>query len=304
MQGETKNETRYRLEYAMLLVLTVLFRLMPLETTTRISAALARRIAPRIGRKGHRRALENLRIAFPEKSEAERLEICLAHWENFGRIIAETMQIDRLLKKPDRFDIVSQGVLSRYRDKLGPVVGVTLHMGNWELAIWPLVESGGNPGAIYRALENPYIDRHLRKLRERLYPGGLFGRGANATEDGDDYRTARVTTDYVRQGGRLGIVCDQFFARGVPVPFFGQNASTQPLAAIIARRVGARIWMARCLRIGNESRFQIEVKELRVPRTASTSEDIRSILAGMQAQFEAWIREAPEQWMWSNRIWR
>jgi KDO2-lipid IV(A) lauroyltransferase len=301
---DNPHDIRHRLEYVALRVVVGLFRLVPLELTTRISAALSRRFAPRISGKRHRRALDNLRIAFPEKSEAARLEICLAHWENFGRIIAETAQIDRLIKAPGRFEIVSTEVFSRYRGKLGPAIGVTLHMGNWELAIWPLLQAGCNPGAIYRAVENPYIDRHLRRLRAGLYPGGLFGRGAGLSDEADDYATARIATDYVRQGGRLGMVCDQYYRRGVPIPFFGQAASTQPLAAIIARRVGARIWMARCLRVGTESRFRIELKELRVPRTASAAEDIRTIMAGMQAQFEIWIRETPEQWMWSSRIWR
>ena len=61
--------------------------------------------------------------------------------------------------------------------------------------------------------------------------------------------------------------------------------------------------MSRCRRIGTSSRFEIDIKELRVPRTANHSEDVRWIMTAMQAQFETWIREAPEQWMWSNRRW-
>ena len=87
------------------------------------------------------------------------------------------------------------------------------------------------------------------------------------------------------------------------MPFFGKEARTQAIGAMIARRVGARIWMARCLRIGTQSRFKIEIKELRVPRTANQSADVQWIMTAMQAQFEAWVREAPEQWMWSNRRW-
>jgi KDO2-lipid IV(A) lauroyltransferase len=67
--------------------------------------------------------------------------------------------------------------------------------------------------------------------------------------------------------------------------------------------VGARIWMSRCKRIGTSSRFEIELKELRVPRSANQGEDIREIMVTMQRQFEDWIRDAPEQWMWSNRRW-
>jgi KDO2-lipid IV(A) lauroyltransferase len=45
------------------------------------------------------------------------------------------------------------------------------------------------------------------------------------------------------------------------------------------------------------------VNELRIPRTQNQAEDIRSITAAIQRHFEAWIRETPEQFMWSNRRW-
>ena len=109
---------------------------------------------------------------------------------------------------------------------------------------------------------------------------------------------------HVRCGGRVGIICDQYYRRGIPTPFFGRMTLTQPIAAVMARRIGARVWMARCLRIGVDSQFRIDVKELRVPRTANPTDDVRWVLTAMHEQFEVWIREAPDQWMWSHRIWR
>jgi KDO2-lipid IV(A) lauroyltransferase len=109
--------------------------------------------------------------------------------------------------------------------------------------------------------------------------------------------------DYVRQGGRLGFICDLYDRNGIPVPFFGHPAKTTPMPAMIARRVGSRIWIGRCIRIGKSSRFNVELKELKVRRTNNQAEDIRWITAAMTRQFEAWVREHPEQWMWSNRRW-
>lgn len=296
------QDLQYRLEYVGLRLVAGIFRALPLNVATRISASCWRRLAPIINPKRHKRALDNLAIAFPDKSEEERLAIARAHWENLGRVMAETMRIDRFLAEPERIDIISQNIFSRYKDKLGSAIGISLHMGNWELAILPLTWSGGNPAAVYRSVNNPYVDRYLRDQRKDLYPGGLFGRG-NVGEHGDDQKTARAIMDFVRRGGRLGLVCDLYDRKGIPVPFFGKDARTQAIAAMIARRVGARIWLSRCKRIGTESRFEIELKELRVPRTANQAEDIRWIMTHMQKQFEAWIREAPEQWMWSNRRW-
>ncbi len=296
------QDLQYRLEYVGLRLVAGIFRALPLNVATRVSASCWRRLAPIINPKRHKRALDNLAIAFPDKSEEERLAIARAHWENLGRVMAETMRIDRFLAEPERIDIISQNLFSRYKDKLGAAIGISLHMGNWELAILPFTWAGGNPAAVYRSVNNPYVDQYLRDQRKDLYPGGLFGRG-NVGEHGDDQKTARAIMDFVRRGGRLGLVCDLYDRKGIPVQFFGKDARTQAIAAMIARRVGARIWLSRCKRIGTESRFEIELKELRVPRTANQAEDIRWIMTHMQKQFEAWIREAPEQWMWSNRRW-
>jgi len=292
------KDLRYRLEYAALRLIVALVRAAPIDVGANVSAKIWRLIAPFDRR--HQRALDNLAIAFPHKSLQERQQIALAMWENLGRVMAETMQLDRIMADPGRIVIASQKMFSRYQNKMGSVVGVTLHMGNWELAAWPMTVAGNNPAAVYRTVKNPYVDRFLRETRKQLYPGGLLGKGRDREEG---QTTARLIMDFVRQGGRLGLACDLHDRTGLEVPFFGRPARSVTIPAIIARRVGARIWMSRCLRVGNESRFQIELKELRVPRSANQAEDVRWITAEMQKQFEAWVREVPEQWMWSNRRW-
>jgi KDO2-lipid IV(A) lauroyltransferase len=292
------KDLRYRAEYIGLRTVEALLRLLPLDFGVNVSARIWRLLA-RFDRR-HQRALDNLAIAFPDKTPQERRAIALAMWENLGRVMAETMQIDRILAEPERIEIVSQNIHRRYKDKLGSAIGVSLHMGNWELAIWPFTLAGNNPAAVYRTVKNPYVDQYVREARKILYPGGLLGKGRDREEG---QTTARRIMGFVRDGGRLGLVCDLHDRTGLAVPFFGKPARSVTIPAMIARRLGARIWMSRCLRVGKESRFQIELKELKVPRTASQADDVRSITAAMQAQFEAWIREAPEQWMWSNRRW-
>jgi len=294
-------DLRHRLEYAGLRLLIGIVRSMPVDTAASVSSWLWRLFAP--WQRRHKRALENLAIAFPEKSPAEREQIARAMWANLGRVMAETMQIDRILADGDRLEIVNRHVFARYRDKLGPAIGVSLHMGNWEFAVWPLTAAKANPAAVYRTIKNPYVDAYLRQQRRDLYPGGLLGKGKVDGSWEEGQKTARQIMDFVRAGGRLGLVCDLYDKYGLAVPFFGTPAKSVVIPGLIARRVGARIWMARCVRVGTYSRFKIEIKELKVPRTANASEDVATITAAMQRQFETWIREVPEQWMWSNRRW-
>ena len=297
------RDLQFRLEYALLRLITGAVRIVPLGFAVASSAGVWRRFAPYLSPKRQKRALANLTIAFPEKSESERRAIARDHWENLGRVMAETMRIDQIIADPGRITILNQQTFNRYANKLGPIVGASLHMGNWELAIWPLTLAGVEPAAVYRSVNNPYVDRYLRDQRKDLYPGGLFGRGRVEGDHGESQKTARAIMDYVRRGGRLGVVCDLYDKTGLPVPFFGKDAPTVTIPAMIARRTGARIWMSRCTRVGTDSRFEIELKELRVPRTANQAEDVKWATAEMTRQFEAWVRDNPSQWMWSNRRW-
>lgn len=295
-------DLRNRLEYALLRVLVWLVRLPPLDVAGNVSARIWQLVAP-YGRR-QRRALDNIARAFPDMPEPERRQIIHAMWGNLGRVMVETMQIDRIIADPSRIEFVSEKLFNRYAGKMGPAVAMTLHMGNWELTAWPMTKAGWHAAAVYRLVKNPYADRYLREQRRAIYPAGLLARGADyGGDDSEGQRTARRIMDFVRQGGRLGIVSDLFDRHGIPAPFFGHDASSTMVPAMIARRVGSRIWLARCVRVGAASRFQIEVKELKVVRTANAGDDIRTITAAAQRQFEAWIREVPEQWMWSNRRW-
>jgi len=296
------KDLRFRLEYAALRVLVLIVRAFPLDVGQRISAYCWRQIAPRTRR--HRRAIANLAVAFPEKSTQEREEIARASWANLGRVMAEGLQIDRILADPSRLELPQQHVLERYNNKMGAVVGATIHQGNWELSILPLTLAGATPAAVYRIIKNPYVDRFVRHQRRHLVPGGLLSQGRDASGDtGEAMKTARMLLDYLRRGGRLGLVCDLPDGSGIPVDFFGEPARSTPAPAMIARRTGARIFMARCIRIGEESRFRLEVKELRVRRTGNISDDIRQTTMDLHKQFEEWIRSEPAQYMWANRRW-
>jgi KDO2-lipid IV(A) lauroyltransferase len=292
--------TRYLLEYAFLRVIIGLVRLLPLDTARELSAKGWRLLAP-YGRR-HRRALDNLAVAFPEKTPEQREAIAMQMWGNLGRVMAETMLLDRILKEPDRIEVENPELLGRYAGKMGAAIVCSLHMGNWELGMWPLTQIGAKPAAVYRLVDNPYIDLYLRGQRTELYPGGLFARGRmNGVKMGHD--TARMIASYVREGGRLGFLADRYENKGLKVPFFGKPAGSNVVPVMLARRAGARLWAGRCIRVGNESRFRIRMREIKIPWTDNPSADIEAALTELQAQFESWVRENPEQWMWSNRRW-
>jgi len=296
-------DIRYRIEYALLRLIIGFVRLFPLDTASDISAKLTQKIA-RGGRR-HKNALANLAIAYPEKSPEEREAIVLEMWDNIGRVIVESMQIDRILADPARIEIENLPMVLRYKDKMGATIAATMHMGNWELASWPLAVAGSRTAAVYRLVTNPYVDDYLSEKRKALFPGGLFGKGGNKTRSAG-FETARQLGRFLRERGRhdtasLGFVADLYDKNGVAVPFFGQEVKFSPFPALLVRRLNARMWIGRCVRTPGQSRFKVNVVEVRVPRTDDEQDDIRQITASVQKQFESWIRENPGQFMWSNK---
>jgi Kdo2-lipid IVA lauroyltransferase/acyltransferase len=291
----------HRLEYLVVRAAAAAARVVPLRWVTATGAGLVGLIGPML--RQNRRALANLEVAFPEKSQAERRRIARAMWANMGRIFAETLVLDRIVADPGRITIVDRAEWQRRMGEPGSSIGCTLHMGNWELAIWPLTLFGRAPVGVYKPLDNPLLDRWLADTRRALYPSGLLGKGESEDDPRAGQRTARALIDIARKGGAIGFVSDHFDRRGEPIRFMGRQARFTTAPAMIARHVGARVWVGRCKRIGKGSRFEIELKELAVLRSSDKAADSRALTTAIFAQFEDWIREAPEQWMWWNTRW-
>lgn len=299
--SEVRASLRHRMEYSALRLAIVLSRLVSIERLAGIGASVMSVVGPRL--RQHRRALANLAVAFPDRSEGERRAIAHAMWANMGRTFAETLVLDRLLLDPSRIEIADRELWTARAAEAGPIVGCTLHMGNWELAIWPLGIFGRPPTGVYKPLDNPLIDAWLKETRQALFPGGLLGKGDREDSDGKGQRTARKLIDRARSGGALGFVVDHFDRRGEPLPFLGGTARFTTAPAGIARHIGARVWLGCCLRVGTTSHFTYEVRSVDVPRTSDKKADATALMSEIFAVFEGWIREHPEQWMWWNTRW-
>jgi KDO2-lipid IV(A) lauroyltransferase len=281
---------RHRLEYIAFLLVALTARALPLEVASRCSGAIWRLVAPRLRR--HKRALCNLAQAFPEKTPSEIEQIALGMWDNLGRTFAEFFHIDRIINS-DRIQMESPEVFERLRQSLGGSVFCGLHMGNWEILSQAAIRIGWRPAGVYQRMTNPLVDRYVNAVRAPLYPGGLTEKSP---------QTARVLLRYARGGGCTAFLADQRESRGVMAAFFGRPASSTIFPALVARSVGAPLYVCRVKRLKGVQ-FSISVAEVLLPQTNDRDADIVVGTKGVQNAFEAMIREAPDQWMWAHRRW-
>lgn len=281
---------KYALEYSALRALVGLLHLLPLDFASWLMGTIWRLIAPHLKR--HERALRHLAAAYPDKSRADIDAIAAAMWMQLGRTFAESLMIERILRA-GRIEDRSGADLDAVKASGKGIVFVSLHSGNWELVITPAAAHGIKAGGVYQRMKNPKVDDYVVLARRDRYPRGLFAKGADI---------ARKLLRIVREGGAVALLADLRDRRGIIVPFFGRPAPSTPFPALLARSSGAALIAGRTIRTQGVH-FIVETRIIEVPQTADRDADVEVATRRIHAQFEQWIREHPEQWMWAHRRW-
>lgn len=282
----------WRLEAVAFDVFSAAARIAPIEAWSAGFGALFKALGPLSG--AHRTARRNLALAFPDLADAQARAILAAHWENFGRYIAEFPILDRLTPSGGRVDMAQADRLREIAEAGRPVVLISGHLSNMEIMAAAIVEAGIPCEVTYRAANNPYVDDRIKRSRVR-YGVRLFApKGAEG---------ARELLDGMRAGRSVAMLNDQRYDAGVAAPFFGWPVMTNPAAVRLALRFGAPIQPMSIQRVGG-ARFQVFAHApIHVADTGDRNRDIEAGVAAINAFIEARVRERPGEWWWMHKRW-
>lgn len=286
---ETRRRLSHRVEFAVLRAITAFLGLLGVDRASAFMGWIWRRVAPL--NKRHARADRHLAAAMPHLTAEERAAVLDRMWDNLGRTAAETVLLPKLLAEPDRvvFDPASLDL-----EKARPgAVFVSLHTGNWEIVTVPLRAAGFDVTAIYKPLTNPLVEEWFADKRRSLYGAGLTRL---------DRGIALKIRTLAKGGAVVAVVGDHRDDTHVVIDFFGRPSGAQPFPAMLARRFSLPLYVARSIRTDG-ARFRVEGVEMEVPVTDDAQADILELTRRIHAQFEEWISEYPDQWMWAHRKW-
>jgi KDO2-lipid IV(A) lauroyltransferase len=284
---------RHRAEARLADVVFGAVRLLPLDRASALGGALARLIGPRLG--VTKRARLNLRAAMPELGAAETEAVIRAMWDNLGRVMFEYPHLRQIqcFGPQSRVEILGVEHIDRSLAAGRQIILVAGHLGNWEIAPLAAEQHGMAVAHVYRAANNPLVDRMIARMRPDLLTQFL-PKGAVAS---------RRAVGAVREGMHLGMLIDQKMNDGIPVPFFGRDAMTAPALARLAMRYDLDIIPVRSERLDG-ARFRLTVHpKVEVPHSADRNADVAAVMAEVSALLESWIRDRPEQWLWLHRRW-
>ncbi|MGH9785790.1 MAG: lysophospholipid acyltransferase family protein [Terriglobia bacterium] len=270
---------------------------LPRPVARGVAAALAHllyRTTPRF----RRIADQNLRMALPELSAAERRAVAQGVYRSLGRLLAECARFPRLNSRNIR-EIVAYDGLEHYQAAVVRGRGVlflTAHLGPWELGAFAHALCGYPIHILYRPLDNARLDRLVNRYRT------LSG---NHLIDKRD--AARGLIAALARNETVGILADQntSLEEGVFVNFFGIPASMTGGIARVALHTGAAVVPAFCVWDAPTRRYRIQFEPpLEFTLTANREDDIRAATQQMASVIETYIRRYPDQWLWIHRRWK
>jgi len=250
-----------------------------------------------LDRKHRRLALSNLRLAYGVSVPSSRLRTWARRsFGRFGQMTAEILKLPRLSEKRLEKIVAVEGE-GHLAKALGVGKGVlifTAHLGNWEIASFPIARLGPL-NVVARPLDNPGLEAELIRLRNRLGARVIYKQKA-----------AREILQALRRNEIVAILIDQNVLRreAVFVDFFGRQAATTPGLAAFSLRAGSPIIPVFCLP-GPRFTYRLRIGEpVRVALSGDVAKDVLKITGSCTKMIEAEVRQHPDSWLWFHDRWK
>lgn len=293
-----RGKTRDLIEYLAARLGCALLTPWPPEVSARLSRTVAGPVLYAVLRRARRHGRSSLDTAFRiDLGKEEKRRILQRMFRHLAQNATEFVSYSSSTATPPTFrmDDASRQVLDEINRTAVPVIFVTAHLGNWEL--FGLTGGGVSLplNTVARPLDNARLNRWITSRRERGPQRMCPARGAPA-----------VLTKAIRRGEAVVLLADQNQKKhGVFVSFFGRAAATTPTPALLSLRTGAPVVAACLVRDGGPLAFRAYFAPPIYPHPDGTLDvEIGRITQTFTETLENWIRQYPDQWLWSHRRWR
>lgn len=178
-------------------------------------------------------------------------------------------------------------------------IGVTAHLGNFELAGAVLSLLGMPVHGVVLSHQNPLVDDFFTRQRAKARVTGI------PVQRMTKRQFLEKALSVLQRNEVLGLVADRdYFDHGLVLPFFGKEIRLPTGPAWFALRTGAHI--VPCFLIRDEDgqfRFILE-RPLRAARGAGREEAVRQITGQWRDVLARFLRRYPTQWYMFQPYWR
>ena len=287
---------RYFLEFIIVIIFFLIFKIIGLKLSSDLGEIIGKYFGPLFRKKTI--AKKNILIAFPNFNEKSINEMIDRMWKNIGRIFGEYIHINKFSiidnsKKKIVFTNRNDAEILKKNNK--PIVFFSGHFANFELMAKCLQELGFNIGAIYRPLNNIFLNPIMEFIRKKYICPIQIEKGSNGT---------KKLIKHISNNNPLALMVDQRLSSSIRVPFFDQPATTTITPAQLAIKYDALLVPVFLKRL-EKTNFEFFIEEpLITNQTNDYDKDIFNITQIMNIKIEEFIKRDPAHWLWSHDRWK
>ena len=268
-----------------------MFKILGLKYASYISGKIISFIGPFFRSKDLIRS--NILKALPSLKDHEIDDISKKMWTNYGRILAEYIFIKdfRNTKLKNNIEINGQEILDKIKKNNEPVIFVSGHFNNFELMAMHIEKSGVNLAAIYRPLNNKFLNFIMERIRKKYICKHQIKKGISGTKQ---------LLSFFKKKTSLALMIDQRVSQGIKSEFFKNDAFTTTIPAQFIKKFKCKVVPIYIERV-KDVHFRLTIQE---PLIYSNDESIESITLNLNHILEKLILKNPEQWIWSHNRWK
>tara|TARA_B100000401_G_scaffold29371_1_gene17634 strand:- start:34 stop:681 length:648 start_codon:yes stop_codon:yes gene_type:complete len=214
-------------------------------------------------------------------------------WGNYGRILSEYVFLKdfRKSKFQNNIKIIGQDVLEEIKKNNKPVVFISGHFNNFELMAMHIEKSGINLAAVYRPLNNKFLNFIMEKIRKKYICKNQIKKGIAGTKE---------LLSFFKKNYSIALMVDQRVSQSIKSNFFGHEAYTTTIPAQFVKKFNCEVVPIYIERI-DKINFKLTINN---PINYSNDKSIEEITLDLNHIIEKMILRNPDQWIWSHDRWK
>ena len=285
------KQIKYFFQFLLIIIFFLFFKIFRFRISSTVSGKIFEIIGPLFRSKNLIHS--NIKKAIPNSNYEELNKITKLMWNNYGRIFAEYMFIKefRLGKLKSKIKIEGQEILNDIKKHNKQVVFISGHFSNFELMAMHLENSGIKLSAIYRPLNNIFLNKIMERIRKKYICKNQIKKGIGGIKKLINLKKSNYST---------ALMIDQRVSEGIKSNFFNNEALTTTIPAQLVKKFKIPVVPIFIERINNLN-FKITINK---PINFSNETSIKNITDELNQILEKMIISKPEQWIWSHNRWK
>ena len=285
------NKIKYFFQFILIILIFSIFKILGLKFSSYIGGKLFQVVGPIFRSK--ELIQKNIKRAFPDINQVNLNEITTSMWNNYGRVFAEYMFIKEFRYQKENRNIIIEGkdILEDIKKNNQKVVFISGHFSNFELMAMEIEKAGINLAAIYRPLNNLFLNYLMEKLRKKYICKKQIKKGIGGIKE---------LVKLNRVGYSTALMIDQRVSEGIKSPFFDEEAFTTTIPAQLIKKFKTPVVPIFIERFDNV-KFKMTVHK---PLNFLNNESTKEITLKLNEVLEKMILKNPKQWIWSHNRWK